>query len=192
MPATDSAYSVSEVSDVDGGRSVKMAWEGSDDVVPAVTDEQEDRKGLGKVVIGTSVRQKWLAEMGNLRVTAALIGGFSLGKFDPKRMETALETTAAVMLFIAFHTATFAAVVTCLISARLTWRSDDDKMPPSWVMLSPRAATTMAVCCYILGVAIFGAADSGQVLVVVFISVAGFCLTTLGVITATLWKDKQS
>eukprot|EP00930_Biecheleria_cincta_P052404 TRINITY_DN3764_c0_g1_i1.p2 TRINITY_DN3764_c0_g1~~TRINITY_DN3764_c0_g1_i1.p2 ORF type:complete len:145 (-),score=18.98 TRINITY_DN3764_c0_g1_i1:162-596(-) len=143
---------------------------------------------MDKVIIGTSIRQKWIAESGLIRVVAILMGGFALSRFNPSKTESELETVITILLFLTFHCSTFAAIVSCVIASRLNWKKDDDEMPPSWILVMPRGATVMAVVCYLLAVSLLGASKSEGMMLVLFISFGSICLVTMMVVTFILWS----
>ena len=74
-------------------------------------------------------------EMGNLRVLAALIGGFSLAKFNPAATATGVEIASTILFFFTFHAAICCAVTATVIAQQLNFKTDTDKPFPNAILL---------------------------------------------------------
>mmetsp|Transcript_38188 Transcript_38188/g.101068 ORF Transcript_38188/g.101068 Transcript_38188/m.101068 type:complete len:158 (+) Transcript_38188:3-476(+) len=119
-------------------------------------------------------RQKWMGEMANLRVVAALVGGFALSKFNPKDTETNAHLLSTILLFMAFHAGTCSAILSCVLFERLNFSSNKDPMPPDWVLNSPRLTTCMSVLLYCSAVTAWGWANSEGAMSVYYLGI-GIC-----------------
>eukprot|EP00929_Paragymnodinium_shiwhaense_P116602 TRINITY_DN86271_c0_g1_i1.p1 TRINITY_DN86271_c0_g1~~TRINITY_DN86271_c0_g1_i1.p1 ORF type:complete len:162 (-),score=11.83 TRINITY_DN86271_c0_g1_i1:258-743(-) len=115
-----------------------------------------------------SIRQKWIAEMNNLRVLAALVGGFSISRFDPSFTNTALETAATICFFITFHAATCCAVTSTVIAQRLNFKTDSCPMFKDRILRAPRILLYVAVAFYVCAMTIWGTAGSEGALRIFF------------------------